>query len=116
MILNSRPLSYISTEGMEEPLTPSHLLLGNRVLSLPYPTSVDQPSIDGEVRSDDLTRRMKHLAKTVNDFWRRWRSEYLLELREAHRHSQTPKGTAGNISVGDIVVHDENHPRALYGD
>ena len=35
MIVNSRPLSYVSTEDIEEPLTPSHLLVGQRILSLP---------------------------------------------------------------------------------
>ena len=35
MILNCRPLSYISTEDIEEPLTPSHLMTGRRLLSLP---------------------------------------------------------------------------------
>lgn len=35
MIINSRPLTYQSSEDAEEPLTPSHLLLGYRVLSLP---------------------------------------------------------------------------------
>jgi len=34
MILKSRPLSYISTEDMEEPLTP-HLMARRRLLSLP---------------------------------------------------------------------------------
>ena len=28
-IINARPLSYISTEDVEEPLTPSHLLCGH---------------------------------------------------------------------------------------
>lgn len=28
MILNSHPLSYVSTEDIEEPLTPAHLLVG----------------------------------------------------------------------------------------
>lgn len=27
-ILNSRPLSYVSTEDLKEPLTPSHLMVG----------------------------------------------------------------------------------------
>ena len=47
MILNSRPLSYVSTEDLEEPLTPSHLLMGRRVLSLPDPANV-HPEDDGE--------------------------------------------------------------------
>ena len=33
MILNSRPLSHVSIEDLEEPLTPSHLLMSCRVLS-----------------------------------------------------------------------------------
>ena len=58
---------------------------------------------------------MKHLKKTVDDFWRRWRTEYLLRLREAHRHLQTPKGGTSTAAVGDIViVHDDKHPRGLW--
>jgi len=34
MILNSRPLSYISSDDTEESLTPSHLGMGQRVLIL----------------------------------------------------------------------------------
>ena len=36
MILNSRPhaLSYVSSDDIEEPLTPSHLIMGRRVLNL----------------------------------------------------------------------------------
>lgn len=34
-VINSRPLSYVSGEDLEEPLTPSHLLVGRRILSLP---------------------------------------------------------------------------------
>ena len=36
-VLNSRPLSYVSSDDLEEPMTPSHLLIGYRVLSLPDP-------------------------------------------------------------------------------
>ena len=34
-IINSRPLTPISADDLEEPLTPSHLLCGYRLLSLP---------------------------------------------------------------------------------
>ena len=40
-VLNSRPLTYVSTVDLEEPLTPSHLLLGYRILSLPDPTTLN---------------------------------------------------------------------------
>ena len=32
-ILNSRPLTYMSSEDVKEPLTPSHLMLGYQVIS-----------------------------------------------------------------------------------
>ncbi len=37
MIVNSRPLSYmyVSTEDIKEPITPSHLMTGCRLMSLP---------------------------------------------------------------------------------
>ena len=36
-VLNSRPLTYLSTEDLKEPLTPSHLLHGRRVRTCPVP-------------------------------------------------------------------------------
>jgi len=35
MILNSRPLSYVLTEDIVQPLTSSHVMTGQRLLSLP---------------------------------------------------------------------------------
>ena len=35
--LNSRPISYVSCDDMEEPLTPSYLLVGHKLFSLPDP-------------------------------------------------------------------------------
>ena len=52
MILNSQPLSYISSQDMQEPLTPSHLAIGRRV---PYSRDLDP---DYRKR-EDLSRRMK---------------------------------------------------------
>ena len=36
-VLNSRPLTYISSEDVDEPLTPSHLLASFGILTLPDP-------------------------------------------------------------------------------
>lgn len=34
-IINSRPLFYVSSDDLEEPLTPAHVLSGQRLLNLP---------------------------------------------------------------------------------
>ena len=108
MILNSRPISYVSADDTEEALTPSHLLHGCRILSLPGPIGDIDETDDGDQESPDLSRRLKHLEKTMSDFWRRWRTEYLHELREAHRNAKRLKGQDRLIAVGDIVVlYDE---------
>ena len=46
-VLNIRPLSYVSTEDLKEPLTPSQLISGRRVLSCPTigPDDVDAASV-----------------------------------------------------------------------
>ena len=111
MVLNSRPLTSVSADDFEEPLTPSHLLIGRRVMSLPDPV-LPHDSGD-EVTASQLSRRSQHLNLTLNRFWKRWKNEYLLELREAHRHN---KGTdAAPVQVGDVVViHNENQPRGFW--
>ena len=85
--MNSRRISYVSCDDTEEPLTPSHLLVGHRLLSLPDPLCAkDLDPTYGEQQpiSFSLTRRMRYLGATLRHFWRRWRREYLTELRESH--------------------------------
>ena len=114
MVLNSRPISYVSSEDFDEPLTPSHLLMGYRVLTIPGPSGdTSDPDYKGG-NAADLCRRLRHLNKTLNDFWSRWRSEYLMELRESHRYV-THKNMDSEIAVGDIViVFDDKLPRGLW--
>ena len=115
-IVNSRPLSYVTSDDIDEPLTPSHLLIGRRVLSLP-----DDLSYQGEITVSDfkvtptsLSRRVKHLNGVLNQFWRRWRNEYLLELRDAHRNRRGAS-TKAPIAIGDLVlIHDESQPRGFW--
>ena len=55
-VLNSRPLTYVSSEDVEEPLTPSHLMFGYRVMSLPDPPIVDLDDPEFNESLDSLNR------------------------------------------------------------
>ena len=57
-IVNSGPLSYVTSDDVEEPLTPSHLLIGRRVLSLP-----DDLSYQGEITDSDFEVTPTSLVK-----------------------------------------------------
>lgn len=115
-IINSRPLTYVSSDDLEEPLTPSHLLVGRRILSLPDNLSYqrDNNDEDFEVDSDHLNKRVKHLANVINQFWKRWRREYLLELRESHRNNQGRSGDSPIAADDMVLVHDEHQPRGFW--
>jgi len=69
-IINSRPLTYLSTEDMDEPLTPSHFLCGRRILTLPDGISEDANS-DEEfmLTQPEFNRCLKYLNTTLNQFW-----------------------------------------------
>ena len=111
-ILNSRPLTYLSSTDLQEVLTP-HFLIGRRVLSIPDGAEIDENDPEFDVSPADLTRRMSHLNGLLHQFWKRWKSEYLLELRDCHRYN-TGNPNARPVLIGDLVlVHDEQ-PRCLW--
>ena len=110
VVLNSRPLTYVYDE-MEDPLTPSHLIIGLRILSMP------SRSTSNEVGRNEvtLTRRTKCLQRILGHFWNRWRSEYLTELREHHQHSKRANSLRASVHVGDIIcLHVHKIPRQLW--
>ena len=111
-VLNSRPVTYVYSEEAEEPLTPSHLLLGQRLLNKPAPTSSSE-SLETE---EQVSRRANYLKILLRHFWKRWRSEYLSELQEHHRYLSA-KNTAVSSSVrnGDVfIIKQDNVARNLW--
>ena len=111
---NSRPLTYLSSDELEEPLTPAHLLTGRRLLTLPDAIYSEDVHEDYEVTPALLTRRLTYLNNLLNKFWRQWQSEYLLELREAHRYGRKTANTEA-VNVGDVVlVHEDGKPHAFW--
>ena len=114
--LNSRPISYLSAEDFDEPLTPSHLLTGRRLLTLQAPATCEEdPEFgSGDIKAD-LTRRMRHLNRVMECFWRRWRSEYLAGLREYHAYGARVKPARSKVAAGDVVlIYDADQPRTMW--
>ena len=69
--INSRPLTFVSSEELEEPLTPSHLICGKRLCSLPDVNNELDPNEDNieEVTSGTLTKHMKYVMYLISHFW-----------------------------------------------
>ena len=104
-------------DSVQEPITPSHLLTGRRVMSLPDGPYNNELIEDINTRIADITKRMVHLNKVLEHFLRRWKKEYLLELRESHCWAKHPpkESQCGLIAVGDVVlVHEDNRPRGFW--
>ena len=111
--LNSRPLTFVSSDDVEEPLTPFHLIYGRGILSLPDFTQNTEASLSQAVSSDDMPRR-RYLQLLLEHFWKRWSREYVTELRNLHRQKSRPERSI-SISVGDVVtLFEDNLPRSQW--
>ena len=93
-IVNSRPLTVDNINDPDSlPLSPSNLLTMKAKVVLPPP---------GEFQKEDLYarkrwRRVQHLA---NEFWRRWRKEFLNSLQQRQKWTEVQR----NFQIGDVVL------------
>lgn len=102
-IVNSRPLT---TEFLNDPLgplplTPNHILTMKSSVILPPP---------GQFEREDLylRKRWRRVQYLANEFWSRWKKEYLLNLQ----HRQKWHKIRRNARIGDIVIlKEETTPR-----
>jgi len=99
-IINSRPLTYVHLDHLEdEVLTPNHFLLGSS-------GGVRTPGIFDEtcLLRDDW-KAVQHLTDL---FWRRFNIEYLPTLTRRTKWFKDVKP----VEVGDVVIIvDHKHPR-----
>ncbi|XP_062557443.1 uncharacterized protein LOC134222316 [Armigeres subalbatus] len=91
--LNSRPLTALSDDPLDlESLTPAHFLVGASLHALPDPDL-------GDVQLNRLSR-FQLIQRQLQDFWKRWRREYLSQLQARGKHWQP----AIDVKVGRLVV------------
>ena len=109
-VLNNRPFCEPCDEE-QEVLTPNHLLYGRRLEVMNYPDNNDDVREDRSEAS--LTRRTKHLLVTMEHFWKRWKNEYLLCLRDYYKKGQSKANEI--IDIDDVVIiAEEKAPRHLW--
>ena len=107
-VLNSHPLTYLYSDDLEEPLAPSHLILGRRILKLPEFEEDKEDDKDFDDNPDTALRRLRYLSTVLKHYWQHWKAEYLVDLREFHKMRKGQKGLPVDIKEGDIVsVQDE---------
>ena len=75
--VNSRPLTFVSSDDVEEALTLFHLIYGRGILSLPDFTRNREASLSQAVSSGDLPRRRKYMQLLLEHFWKRWSREHV---------------------------------------
>ena len=104
-VINNRPLVYVEEDDKEQILTPNHLFTGWR----------NEPSDSGSYPTTNITRDevISHSKKTgaaVDHFWKRWKQEYLVDLREHHKMKTKSKNV--NVDKGDVVlIHEDGVKR-----
>ncbi|XP_022183202.1 uncharacterized protein LOC111042814 [Myzus persicae] len=100
-VLNSRPLIAASTDPNDlEALTPGHFLIGRPLTAIPEPcySSIKTYKV-----------RWHKIQQIVQQFWQRWRTEYLQSLQVRNKW-QKPKQ---NLQIGDLVLIREDFETPL---
>ena len=93
-----------------EPLTPNHLLKGQTSSLLPEQNeNFLDPSWDA-LNHTELNLKYSHRKLIKDRFLSRWTEEYLVSLRDRHRHLYG-KDFETLIKVGDIVLIHNTTPR-----
>ena len=103
-LLNSRPLTHVSSDPQdEEALTPRHFLIGRASNNLPMDIVTD--------RDMSSRNRWRHAQVMTNHFWKGWLREYVLSLTERQKWQRDVR----TLATGDLVlVVDENSPRGRW--
>ena len=100
-VINSRPITYIYSDEMVEPLTPSDMLIGKRSTKLPEDRSY----------INDSDNRNKYRERIVDNFKLKWGKLYLSELQDHHIVTSKKRKLDIVPQIGEIVIIKDLTPR-----
>lgn len=118
-VVNSRPLVYLCDDiNSNVALTPGHFLSLNPKVGIPMNDEDDEdPNYTlCDTSAEKLLKIWKKGQKLLNSFWKLWRDEYLLSLRE-RMQTQLKMGriqSSSDPTVGDIVVIKDDTSRGSW--
>ena len=107
-IINSRPITHNTVELNLTPITP------NDILRIKYivPPDTDAIPANSSLAQAQLQSSCEYIDETVQQFWCRWKSEYLQFLRNWSAHQQFKKAVNPKIPCkGDVVIISEKNQK-----
>ena len=119
-VINSRPLVYVGDDiNSSMTLTPAHFLTLNPKIGLPITTGDDTNDTDYKPEfssADTLLVTWKKGLKHLSSFWKIWRDEYLLSLRERQqiKLKQPRVQSSFTANIGDVVLIKDDLPRGSW--
>ena len=102
-IVNSRPLTLqnMSDSDAPLPLSPNHLLTFKSNVVVPPPGHFDQDDVYSR-------KRWRKVQGFANEFWQRWKKEYVLMLQNRPKWQKSQR----NVQINDIMLlKDDDVPR-----
>lgn len=105
-VLNSRPIHPLSDDCDDlQALTPGHFLVGE---SLIVPTAFE---VEAEPKAIGIVKAFRLRQKIVQNFWDRWRLDYLHTLQERKKWRKEKE----NLTIGTMVLlMEERTPPAAW--
>ena len=109
--MSNRPLAYVSEDDLDEALTPFHLMYGRSISTRKQFNSVDCVSISS---LKSCKQRLFHLRKVLKNFWKRFRTSYLNELRPTNLYRRVKGNNTNTIDDAVLIKDDEPAPRTQW--
>ena len=110
-VINSRPITYVvdDSDGISYPLTPSQLINGRNLSSLPNNAYFEIVNT-----YEELSKRAKYHRRLLSQFTNRWKKQYLLSLLGNYRPRKDSMFNP-DININDIcIIQNEQVKRAFW--